>query len=292
MSKNNRHKPERFVKLRYWLLDSPAWQSLPGGACALYVKMVQRYNGSNNGRIPFSLREAMQAVHVSKGMAKYLLDVLQDRGFIVCSKRGVFSQRTTTREASEWRLTEYDNDAVTGYATKEFMRWRPPEAKESPSEFKARTRRPFTRRTGLVHLGERSGSPRRPVQPKKGPDRSPRRPVKAKNDPPTVHPETHSIATRRRGPSPEAGEVADAPASEDPAMASDVTTTKVGRSGDTVEVVHDRERCYGYLRPWGASFKARWSGERFDDHYIGEFTTRAAAIDAVVNAATATDRAA
>jgi hypothetical protein len=26
-------------------------------------------------------------------------------------------------------------------------------------------------------------------------------------------------------------------------MASDVTTTKVGRSGDTVEVVHDRERC-------------------------------------------------
>jgi hypothetical protein len=75
-------------------------------------------------------------------------------------------------------------------------------------------------------------------------------------------------------------------------MAGDVTTTKVGRSGDTVEVVHDRERCYGYLRPGGSSFKAWWSGDRFDDHYIGEFTTKAVAIDAAVNAATATDRAA
>jgi hypothetical protein len=73
---------------------------------------------------------------------------------------------------------------------------------------------------------------------------------------------------------------------------SDITTTKVGRSGNTVEVIHDRERCYGYLQHWGEGFKAWWSGESFDDHYIGEFTTKAVAINAVVNAATATDRAA
>src|SRR2546423_4589042 len=195
MSKNSkRPKHERYVKLRYWLLDSPAWQSLPGGACALYVKIAQRYNGSNNGHIPYSVREAARALHVSQGMAIYLFDVLQDRGFIVRTKLGIFSEKTTTRAASEWRLTEYDNDAVAGYATKEFMRWVQPEAKESPSEFKARTRRPFTQRSGLVHPGERSCSPREAVRPKKGSDRSPREAVEAKKRSPTVHPEKHSIA--------------------------------------------------------------------------------------------------
>jgi hypothetical protein len=197
---SKRHKHERYVKLRYWLLDSAAWQSLPGGACALYVKMAQRYNGSNNGRIPFSVREAM----------KYLLDVLQDRGFIVCTRRGAFSLKTR-REASEWRLTEYDNDVITEYATKEFMRWHPPEAKESPSEFKTR----FTPVNHTVRPREPYGSPRDTVRPKKGRNGSPRCTVKPKNAPRTVHPETHSIATRGKGPGPEAGTVAKAPADEE-----------------------------------------------------------------------------
>jgi hypothetical protein len=175
---SKRHRPERYVKLRYWLLDSAAWQSLPGGACALYVKMAQRYNGSNNGHIPYSVREAARAVHVSQGMAKYLLDVLQDRGFIVCTKRGAFSLKTR-REASQWRLTEYDNDVVAEYATKEFMRWRPPEAKESPSEFKTR----FTQGYRTVHPGEPYGSPRDTVRPKKGRNGSPRDTVRPKNGP-------------------------------------------------------------------------------------------------------------
>jgi hypothetical protein len=68
---------------------------------------------------------------------------------------------------------------------------------------------------------------------------------------------------------------------------SGIVTTTIGRSGSRVEVVHDRERCYGYLRPRGTGFKAWWSGDRFDDHYIGEFTTKPAAIDAVVTAAQA-----
>ena len=214
MSKLQRHKPERYVKLRYWLLDSPAWQSLPGNARALYVQMAQRYNGSNNGRIPYSVREAAGVLNVSQGMAVYLFDVLQDRGFIVRTKRGIFSEKATTRVASEWRMTEFDNDVVAGYATKEFMRWQPFEAKESASEFKARTRRPFTQRSGLVHPGERSGSPRGAVGTKNGPDRSPRGAVGAKKRPPTVHPEKHSIVTRgsprvtRGSPSPEVGEVA------------------------------------------------------------------------------------
>lgn len=62
----------------------------------------------------------------------------------------------------------------------------------------------------------------------------------------------------------------------------------IGRSRSAVEVIHDEDRCYGFLRSNGTGYKAWWSGERFDDHFIGEFTDKALAIDAVVKAATET----
>src|SRR6516225_3840164 len=111
---------ERYVMLRHWLLDSPAWQSLPGNARALYMELARRYNGSNNGRILYSVREAI-GLHISPATACRLLRILQDRGFIVCTKKGAFSLKTT-KDASEWLLTEYDSDAPVAHAAKTFMR--------------------------------------------------------------------------------------------------------------------------------------------------------------------------
>jgi len=54
------------VKLRFWLLNSPAWQSLPPAARALYIDIVKRYNGSNNGRIVMGVRDAAKLIGVSK----------------------------------------------------------------------------------------------------------------------------------------------------------------------------------------------------------------------------------
>ena len=90
--------------------------------------MAKRYNGSNNGRISYSVREGAAALHVSKGSVKNWLDVLQERGFIVCTRRGAFSLKVT-RDASEWRLTEYNCDTPAQHATKDFMRWTPPNKK-------------------------------------------------------------------------------------------------------------------------------------------------------------------
>jgi hypothetical protein len=117
-----RDRQERYVKLRYWLLNSQAWNSMSGNARALYVELAQRYNGSNNGRIPYSVREAMMALGVSKGQAKYLFDMLLDRGFIISTSKGAFSLKTE-RNATEWRLTENASDYPPAYATKDFMRW-------------------------------------------------------------------------------------------------------------------------------------------------------------------------
>lgn len=120
MRNRRRDKGERYVKLRFWLLDSPAWQSLPPAARALYIEMVKRYYGSNNGRIGMGVRDAAKLIGVSKDTALLAFRFLEDRGFIICTKRGAFSHKTCM-DASEWRLTEYDSDYPVQHATKEFM---------------------------------------------------------------------------------------------------------------------------------------------------------------------------
>ena len=70
MSKRYRDQGERYVMLRFWLLNSPAWQSLPPAARALYIEMVKRYNGSNNGRILMAVRDAAELIGVSKDTAQ------------------------------------------------------------------------------------------------------------------------------------------------------------------------------------------------------------------------------
>jgi hypothetical protein len=118
---------ERYVALPYWMLKSAAWRSLPATARAIYIEIAQRYNGSNNGRISYSVREGAQALHGSKDTANRALKILAQRGFIVCTKRGAFSVKVS-RDASEWRLTEHDADLPSPqHATKDFMRWSPPE---------------------------------------------------------------------------------------------------------------------------------------------------------------------
>jgi hypothetical protein len=91
MSKQRLGPTERWVQLKYWLLKSPAWRSLTGNAAKLYVELAMRYNGSNNGRIPYSVREAAKALNVSFQTAMRSLQLLQNRGFIVCTRRGAFS---------------------------------------------------------------------------------------------------------------------------------------------------------------------------------------------------------
>jgi hypothetical protein len=61
-------------------------------------------------------------------------------------------------------------------------------------------------------------------------------------------------------------------------------TVMIGREWSGIEVIHDGERCYGFLRRSVSGHRAWCSGEHFNDHYIGEFNNKAVAIDAVVKA--------
>src|SRR6266566_9740536 len=95
--RGNRREKERgrFVKLPEWLLACPAWQSLDGNGRALYIELARRYRGpnSNNGKIPYSTREAAKALHIGRSTAQRCFDKLLDRGFTKIGKRSGFSMK-------------------------------------------------------------------------------------------------------------------------------------------------------------------------------------------------------
>jgi hypothetical protein len=116
-------KEARHVRLYHWMMQTAAWKSLTGNQRAIYVEIAARYDGSNNGRIPYSVREAAEAVHISKATAARNLIVLQERGFIAAMMKGAFNVKH--RVATEWLLTEFNCDVTGALPWKEFARWSP-----------------------------------------------------------------------------------------------------------------------------------------------------------------------
>jgi DNA-binding transcriptional MocR family regulator len=120
-----RRSKDRYVRLPEYMLASAAWQSLDGNCRALYIEIARRYRGpsSNNGKIPYSVREAAKALHVGHSTAQRCFEKLQDRGFIKISKRSGFSVKG--RLATEWLLTEFSDDTngTLALPAKDFMHW-------------------------------------------------------------------------------------------------------------------------------------------------------------------------
>lgn len=135
VNKKGRSKSvERYVCLRHWEIQSPAYRSLSVGARALLIELKALYNGFNNGTLFLSVREAAKRLGVGKTFAAKCFRELQDRGFIRVSKAGAFSLKMSSRrgDATAWALTEYPVGNEMGVGTKDFMRWAPPPNFEAP----------------------------------------------------------------------------------------------------------------------------------------------------------------
>ena len=110
---------ERFVKLIYPLLESEAWRWLKPISHSVYLELRRRFNGSNNGKISFSLAEGARILMASKSSIQTALAELEEHGFIKLVKKGYFQGRM----ASEYALTD---ERLDGYPpTREWQRWRP-----------------------------------------------------------------------------------------------------------------------------------------------------------------------
>jgi DNA-binding transcriptional regulator YhcF (GntR family) len=116
-------KAPRHIRLYHYFTDSPAWHDLNAVARVIYIDIARRYMGSNNGRIPYAVREAAVEFKISTATASRALAALVDHGFIVPTIKGAFSLKK--RHATEWRLTEVSCDVTGALASKEFMRWQP-----------------------------------------------------------------------------------------------------------------------------------------------------------------------
>ncbi len=114
---------KRHVRLHRWMTDTPAWRSLDPAARAVLIEIYGLYNGSNNGIVHLSVREAARRVHINKDTAARCLRALQDRGFI--RRRAHEPDDFNLRNARCWILTEFE--FCGRVATKDFMRWQPPE---------------------------------------------------------------------------------------------------------------------------------------------------------------------
>ena len=120
----NRHEQEarheRFVRVTEGMRETQAWRSLNGNARATYLELARLYRGNNNGRIGLSARQVASVIPISISTAARALMLLEERGFIVAEAKGRFDRK---RQATRWRLTEFDCNVNGEPASRDFETW-------------------------------------------------------------------------------------------------------------------------------------------------------------------------
>ncbi|EAR51034.1 hypothetical protein OG2516_04029 [Oceanicola granulosus HTCC2516] len=88
MSKAYRRTGGRHVQLQEWFQATEAWTTLRPAPRALYIELKRRFNGSNNGRIPLSYREAADLINVHRNSIRAYFRELETRGLIRRTSNG------------------------------------------------------------------------------------------------------------------------------------------------------------------------------------------------------------
>ncbi|WP_374330435.1 hypothetical protein [Aestuariivirga sp.] len=186
-NKTGRSKGEsRHVRLYHWMIKSPAWEHSSTLGRAIYIELAGRYagEGSNNGRIAYSVREVADTFKVSPATASRAFRELEEKGFISCITKGGFSRKV--RHATEWRLTEFRCDVTGEMASKDFMRWVPsvPVVKQ-----KMQNTVPVVKQA--VPVVKQYGASGETIEGKRGPDGASGETINPDFGPSTVSPQAH-----------------------------------------------------------------------------------------------------
>ncbi|MBL4871835.1 MAG: hypothetical protein JKY41_00175 [Rhodobacteraceae bacterium] len=112
----------RHVQLSEWLQASEAWATMKPGPRALYVEIKRRYNGTNNGLIILSHRDAAVSLSVNRNTVGAWFKELQWRGFIRMTQAPHLGP-SGIGKASIWAI-EDEATADMKPATKNFMKWK------------------------------------------------------------------------------------------------------------------------------------------------------------------------
>lgn len=104
--KHGKRGGQPFVQLHLWVMKSDAWRSLTPTARALYVELKSRYNGSNNGNVRLSHREAAEALNTHRNTVRRYFTELHEKGFIEMME-GPHLGPSGIGQTAKWLLTEY-----------------------------------------------------------------------------------------------------------------------------------------------------------------------------------------
>ncbi len=120
VDKKGRSKGDgQYALLPYALLHSPAWRSLSGAAVKVFLELRTRFHGTNNGGLILSLDDAARLLPIGKATVMRALVELQEKGLIVCTRKGQWYGRL----ASTWAVSDLRiGDAL---ATNAWRTWQP-----------------------------------------------------------------------------------------------------------------------------------------------------------------------
>jgi hypothetical protein len=133
--KSRKRGAGRHLQLSEHLQSTEAWASLKPGPRALYIELKRRYNGSNNGRIFLSHRDAAKALNVHRNTVGPYFKELEERGLIRMTQAAHLGV-AGIGQAALWALEEVTT--VDGKpATRSFIRWKKkPRTKTVPARHK------------------------------------------------------------------------------------------------------------------------------------------------------------
>src|SRR5262245_18748803 len=99
-----RSKDLPHIRLYRGDMETAAWRSLSFGARCLYIELKKLYNGSNNGKLYLSAREAAERMPTNRMSANRWFHELEDRGFIMPAQKSSFDWKSGAGEgvATTW----------------------------------------------------------------------------------------------------------------------------------------------------------------------------------------------
>lgn len=119
--KGRSDNPVRFIRLNHNLLRSDAYCALTPQERAVLIEVMRHHNGSNNGRIGLSSRQAAEACNINKDTACRVFRRLVELGFLKQSSEGSFDYKVC--HSPTWEVTEF---GVGGRSpTKDYLIWSP-----------------------------------------------------------------------------------------------------------------------------------------------------------------------
>lgn len=106
-NRKGRSKHEPHIRLHRGVTNSPAWKALSCEAKCLVLCVWERHNGTNNGCIPLSHREARLALGIGNTKTARAFQQAKEHGFLIERMKGSFQWKLGAGQgrATEWEIT-------------------------------------------------------------------------------------------------------------------------------------------------------------------------------------------